>query len=192
MQHWKDLIEKANQAYSTKNYKIAVKHYQTTISVAIQSFTQEFKKDSEAAMASIVVSWLNLSDCYIALKEFDNAAFCFERAFRFVNEQNIIALDTKLTTDRHAARSRLKFTTLSKINYEWALFQKKHGQQLMPETKLKLVQTIQGPPEKKKTKSTILSLQKSCMAKVRTNNFRSRESRFLKSATHKILLSKRS
>jgi len=84
MDEWKQLIVAANMKYASERYPLALSMYQQALQYALDIFDEQVRKDPDGTIAAVMVSYFNIADAYLVLREVDAASQQFDSAFRFL------------------------------------------------------------------------------------------------------------
>jgi tetratricopeptide (TPR) repeat protein len=86
MKIWENRMLRAKKAFAKKDYRISLALNYQALELAKTPFTDQNYSDVEHKLASVMVTYFSLADCYIGLRDFDNADRMFQQNLAFLNE----------------------------------------------------------------------------------------------------------
>lgn len=123
MIYWQHLTRQANEAHTRAAYSDAQELGRKALACAEATFQDDFDIDAESAVSAVIVSYLNLAEISISMKEWLQANEYFERGVHFL--QSII-----ITPNLQLEHRELIEQTASHIRFEWELFSQTYGNKL--------------------------------------------------------------
>ncbi|MFD1384698.1 hypothetical protein ACFQ45_15125 [Rhodanobacter aciditrophus] len=120
MIYWQHLTRQANEAQSRAAFVDAHELNQKALACAKATFPSDFDNDAESAVSAVIVSYLNLAEVSVSMKEWSQADGYFSQGVSFL-EQVINA--PNLPSDDRTLIDR----TASHIRFEWDLFKQTYG-----------------------------------------------------------------
>ncbi|WP_417552118.1 tetratricopeptide repeat protein [Marinomonas fungiae] len=123
MIYWQHLTRQANEAHSQAAYSDALELARKALACAEATFENDFANDAESAVSAVIVSYLNLAEISISMKEWLVANAYFERGVHFL--QSIIVAPNLQPEHRELIEK-----TASHIRFEWELFSQTYGSKL--------------------------------------------------------------
>lgn len=123
MIYWQHLTRQANAAHSRAAYSDAQELGRKALACAEATFKNDFVNDAESAVSAVIVSYLNLAETSISMKEWLQANEYFECGVLFL--QSIIVAPDLSIEDRELIEQ-----TASHIRFEWELFSHTYGNKL--------------------------------------------------------------
>lgn len=119
MHEWEKLMREAKKAFDDKSFKVAIELNHQALEIAQLHFVANLKKDTEKAVAAVMVSYFSLADVYIEIRDFDSAYHMYQKSLNFIQ---LINKDAQKTNTLEAAI----YHATTKLNVEWCLFTKHH------------------------------------------------------------------
>lgn len=132
MIYWQHLTRQANEAQSKASYVDAHELNQKALACAKATFQSDFDNDAESAVSAIIVSYLNLAEVSVCLKEWLQADNYFSQGVSFL--ETVINEPSLLNDDR-----ALIDRTASHIRFEWDLFKQTYAAKLQAGQRLRHV-----------------------------------------------------
>lgn len=123
MIYWQHLTRQANAAHTRAAYSDAQELGCKALACAEATFKNDFENDAESAVSAVIVSYMNLAEFSISMKEWLQANEYFERGVQFL--QSII-----ITPNLQSEHRDLIEQTASHIRFEWELFSQTYGNKL--------------------------------------------------------------
>ena len=121
MQKWESLICSAKKAYMNHAYDDAIKLNQDALLVSRSQFEAVFSSaDPEKAVASVLVSYFNLTDAYIGENQLIKASSLFEEVLNFLDACN-------RRPDKVDKQISAIENGINQLSFEWTFFLKKHS-----------------------------------------------------------------
>lgn len=113
---WKECITLGNHAYDAGDWSIAINQYNTALQEAERSYSVLHQAEPDTALASVVVSYLNIVSVYFAVGNVPAMSVQFSRVSDFLLRQ----LTLCRTVGLHEAICR----AYSTVKQEWLLMHK--------------------------------------------------------------------
>ncbi|MBM6549608.1 tetratricopeptide repeat protein [Marinomonas ostreistagni] len=123
MIYWQHLTRQANEAHTRASFADAQELNQKALACAKATFEDDFKIDAESAVSAVIVSYLNLAEVAISMKEWRHANDYFERGVHFL--QTVLVSSDIL----HEHRDLIE-RMATHIRFEWELFSTTYGHRL--------------------------------------------------------------
>lgn len=123
MIYWQHLTRQANEAHTRALFLDAHELNQKALACAKATFEDDFKLDAESAVSAVIVSYLNLAEVSVSMKEWLQANDYFERGVHFL--QTILVENDML----HEHRELIE-RMATHIRFEWDLFSSTYGHKL--------------------------------------------------------------
>lgn len=123
MIYWQHLTRQANEAHTRAAYSDAQELGHKALACAKATFQADFDNDAESAVSAVIVSYLNLAETSISMKEWLQANEYFEQGVQFL--QSVI-----VTPNLQLEHRELIEQTASHIRFEWELFSQTYGNKL--------------------------------------------------------------
>ena len=120
MDEWKQLIVAANMKYASERYPLALSLYQQALQHVLDIFDDQVNSDPDGTIAAVMVSYFNIADAYLVLREVDTASDQFDSAFQFLWQ--ILKVE-KLSGEVSNAAVK----ACGQVNMEWSGCIDKHG-----------------------------------------------------------------
>ncbi len=118
MKAWENRMLRAKKAFAKKDYRISLALNYQALELAKTPFAEHNYSDVEHNLASVMVTYFSLADCYIGLRDFDNADRMFQQNLAFLNDlsqlrDHVPNLETAIF---HAANKlKVEFYSFKKI-----------------------------------------------------------------------------
>lgn len=123
MIYWQHLTRQANDAHSRASLSDALELNHKALACAKATFDDGFKIDAESAVSAVIVSYLNLAEVSVSMKEWLQANDYFERGVQFL--QSVIVEPSIQPEHRHLIEQMAHH-----IRFEWELFSQTYGKKL--------------------------------------------------------------
>ncbi|WP_020409214.1 hypothetical protein [Hahella ganghwensis] len=119
MEEWEKLTTQGKQAYREKAYQKAIEQHQKALKVTLATFDSRFPDAPDNAIASVLISYFNVIDCYESLHHYHAAIDLFIAAKVFLDE---IRLSAQCEDNSHAVMRGQKLW-----HFEWLNFIRRHS-----------------------------------------------------------------
>ncbi|MEC8081032.1 MAG: tetratricopeptide repeat protein [Pseudomonadota bacterium] len=123
MIYWQHLTRQANEAHTREAYVDAQELGRKALACAEATFKDDFEVDAETAVSAVIVSYMNLAEVSVSMKEWLQANYYFERGVQFL--QSII-----VKPELPSEHRELIELTASHLRFEWELFTQTYGSKL--------------------------------------------------------------
>lgn len=123
MIYWQHLTRQANDAHSRCAFADAQELSTKALACAKATFDDDFKVDPESAVSAVVVSYLNLAEISVSMKEWLHANTLFEDGVNFL--QQVVV--TPSLVPEHL---KLIDNMAKHIRFEWELFSQTYAKKL--------------------------------------------------------------
>lgn len=111
MQLWKTLINEGNVEFSLQHYPRALESYQQALKHSHAVFVNHINRDSDQAIAIIIISYFNIADTQLELNDPKSAYSQYEKAFQFISTLQ------KFTDDERILEST--FNASNQLHKQW-------------------------------------------------------------------------
>jgi tetratricopeptide (TPR) repeat protein len=86
MSGWINRILRAKKAFDKQDYRIALALNYQALELAKEPFEKHDYINVEQRLSSVMVSYFSLADCYIGLRDYDNADRMFQQNLGFLKQ----------------------------------------------------------------------------------------------------------